>query len=925
MGKCLFLIPFFVITLSLCRAQFVSVEDSLEVLLPQLRDRQLVDALSAIAEENIHSDLEKLDRYANAADSLAERIGYREGEAMARIIKGYGLYWRGHLAQARRTFQRELDRSVALHFTRGIYMGREGVFFTSLRLGETGKAYQCVEDQAAFVNTIADSVERNYYITEANDLRVTYLVVMHEFHKARRAIGNNLAFATAHHGGPRTMGLIMFALGDLESLEHHTKEAMVYLDSAREYFRIVRDRHNYISVVTAEAVMYAEAGNTAKAMSLFEDLLSRARQRGYRVGIANINIELSELYVNHGKFAKAIAVQLEALSMFTELNRVNNMMTTHAALGKTYVRLGNSPEGIAHFKQAIALSEGNVPEGETRRMLSDLYILLSQASLRMNARTDAKRYARKAIYLPAAHEEAALTVPAQNNLARVYLWFHQTDSAALILDRITRDLAIIQAKREQVVYFNSLGELNRQRKAYAQSQAAFAHALALSKGAHYSDEQLLAMRGLHDVQLETQHPGEALVQLENYYALKDSVYSMAAANEITDIIVKYQGGEKDRANAILRSEQVVQEANLRTQGITLTLVSAVLMLMALLAGALIRVHRSNKKNNEALTEKSQEIAVQHEEILSQNEAIELQHEKLKGSLHDLKHTQTMLIHSEKMASLGQLTAGVAHEINNPVNFISNGVGELTEQIDVLISVLKQYETLAPALPDGEQQAIVALKKELGFEDTLDDIQNLTKLIRTGVERTTHIVKSLRIFSHEGQKAFSHANLNEQIEATLTMTQSEIRGRIDVVRHFDPALPRVECNVGEINQVLMNIILNGIQAIEGKGTLTVATRWDAQEKEVQVEITDTGPGIPADVKRLIFDPFFTTKDVGKGTGLGLAISASIVEKHRGKIQVHSEEGHGARFIVILPQTQSATEGVGVEMSRDTFYPVDDAEQ
>lgn len=174
-----------------------------------------------------------------------------------------------------------------------------------------------------------------------------------------------------------------------------------------------------------------------------------------------------------------------------------------------------------------------------------------------------------------------------------------------------------------------------------------------------------------------------------------------------------------------------------------------------------------------------------------------------------------------------------------------------------------------------------------------------------MERTTHIVKSLRTFSHEGQKAFSQVNLNEQLDATLIMTQSEVKGRIEVVRAYDPQLPLVECNIGEINQVFMNMIMNAIQAIREKGTITVTTQQLPAERKVRVEIADTGPGIPSELRDLIFDPFFTTKEVGKGTGLGLAISATIVEKHQGTITVESEEGQGARFIIMLPTTQPAT--------------------
>jgi two-component system NtrC family sensor kinase len=918
MGKCIFLAPAFVFTLSACMkkiflvvfffamalscpAQFTSAEDSLEALLPRLRGKPLADVFNAIAEENIHSDLDKLDRYADWADSLSNNLHYPEGTLLAQINKGFGLYWRGRLAEAHAAFQKQYPKALALQFNKGIHMSLNGLFITSLRMGKVKEPDNYIQWGLQHAGKISDPVEKVFYTIQWNDDRAVYYSNLHEFSRARQLMNDNLAYARRHRAGAFSLGTCLLSLGRLDDLERRTTPAIDHLERAMAQFKIARSRHFYMACQFYLASVYVLDGHAEKAIQIYERLIADTEKRGYKIGMANAYIDLANVYVTQGKFAKAITLQMKAIQLFQELNRTTMLMSTWEALGKTYMKLGNYSQAISHFRQAIAVSKNYNP-ADAYAVLSELYILLSQTSLQLNDPKEAGRYARMALALPLENKTITLAAPSLNNMARVYLWSQMPDSAAAILDTLSHHLDKFESAQEQAIYYNSVGEWQRQRNHHAQSLNAFEKALALSKAAHYTDDEMTALKGLYEEHKEMGHPDVALAYLKNYHVLKDSLYSMATANEIIDVIIQHQTAEKDKEHAILVNNELLQKADLRTRSITLIMVSVVLLFVFLLALVLVRANKINRKNNQVLHDKNQEIAAQNEEITSQNEEIESQHNRLKQSLHDLKYTQAMLIHSEKMASLGQLTAGVAHEINNPVNFISNGVEGLIQQTGILIAVWQQYENTAPQLPPEKRAMITALKTKLGFDDTLGDIQDLTKLIKTGVERTTHIVKSLRTFSHEGQTAFSPVNLNEQLEATLIMTQSEVKGRIDVVRAYDPQLPLVECNIGEINQVFMNTIMNAIQAIREKGTITVTTQPLAAERKVRVEIADTGPGIPSELKHLIFDPFFTTKGVGKGTGLGLAISATIIENHHGQITVESEEGHGARFIILLPITQ-----------------------
>jgi len=281
-----------------------------------------------------------------------------------------------------------------------------------------------------------------------------------------------------------------------------------------------------------------------------------------------------------------------------------------------------------------------------------------------------------------------------------------------------------------------------------------------------------------------------------------------------------------------------------------------------------------------------------------------------SDLSKLKEVQSQLLQSEKMASIGQLAAGVAHEINNPVAFINSNLRTLDEYRRDLTELIDSYlhlEELAagnPALSDDRDvaatlEAIRTLKERIDLGFILEDFDKIISESREGTERVKKIVQDLKDFSHVDQAELKYTDLNKGLDSTLNIVWNEIKYKATVTRDYGD-IPEVYCYPQQVNQVFMNILVNAAHAIEDKGEIKISTAYlDSAEPMVEIRISDTGKGIPPENLRKIFDPFFTTKPVGKGTGLGLNVSYNIVKKHDGEIKVESEVGKGTTFIITLP--------------------------
>jgi signal transduction histidine kinase len=281
------------------------------------------------------------------------------------------------------------------------------------------------------------------------------------------------------------------------------------------------------------------------------------------------------------------------------------------------------------------------------------------------------------------------------------------------------------------------------------------------------------------------------------------------------------------------------------------------------------------------------VRVRTEQLRSANE-------ELQAAYRDLQATQVQLVQREKMASVGQLVAGVAHELNNPIGFVYSNVTTLEDFVRRLRGMLDVYRGLA--LPAETRDQVQAEWERRKIDYALRYLDSMTQGIREGAERARKIVRDLRVFARSQDDVWQPVDLHEEIESSLTLLNHLLKDRVAVHRKFGE-LPPVECIRSSIDQVFLNLLANAAQAIEGPGAITIETR--CEDGVAIVAVADTGPGIPPAVLGRIFDPFFTTKPVGEGTGLGLSISYEIIAKHGGEIRAESPAGGGAVFTVRLP--------------------------
>ncbi|WP_310345433.1 ATP-binding protein [Rhodoferax saidenbachensis] len=262
----------------------------------------------------------------------------------------------------------------------------------------------------------------------------------------------------------------------------------------------------------------------------------------------------------------------------------------------------------------------------------------------------------------------------------------------------------------------------------------------------------------------------------------------------------------------------------------------------------------------------------------------------------LFQAQEQLLQSEKMASLGQLAAGVAHEINNPIGFVNSNLGSLQRYVEELFQMLSAYEAREGELKAETLADLDKLKQEIDISFLRKDVVTLLAESMDGMQRVKRIVQDLKNFSHVDESERQWANLERGLDSTLNMARNEIKYKAEVVKEY-AGIPEIECMPSQLNQVFMNLIVNAAHAIEDHGTITVRTGINQQQ--VWVEVSDTGSGISKEHLPRIFDPFYTTKPVGKGTGLGLSLSYGIIQRHHGSIDVSSEPGKGSSFRVNLP--------------------------
>ncbi len=273
--------------------------------------------------------------------------------------------------------------------------------------------------------------------------------------------------------------------------------------------------------------------------------------------------------------------------------------------------------------------------------------------------------------------------------------------------------------------------------------------------------------------------------------------------------------------------------------------------------------------------------------------------ELKNAYSELQNTQAMMVHSEKMKSLGELVAGIMHEINNPINFIYGNMVHLGNYSKDLINIIDEYTKYEASLKPEEKAVIEQLKQETDYEFLKTDMPDLIKSCHEGADRAKNIIQDLKSFSRMEETTIKDVDIKNEIDITLNILHNKLKNKAEIHKEYTEPIPKIEAFGGQLNQVFMNILDNAAGAIKEKGDIWIRVNVGEDMKHLVIEIEDNGSGMDEETARKVFDPFFTTKPVGQGTGLGMSITHKIIKNHQGDIRLESKLGEGTKFIITLP--------------------------
>ena len=642
---------------------------------------------------------------------------------------------------------------------------------------------------------------------------------------------------------------------------------------------------------------------------------------------------------------KGIAYYERALQLMWEVGHDVGICVVHRDMGVSYYFIGDFPKTLDHFHKALAAVEGSTHYAElikTLDYLSEVYIsfedydnaliYLERASQtweaaygqKKNSELSSKKgrvlllrknYAEALQVLKESQQlkiEARQFIPADlyQNLGQCYEMLSQPDSALFYYEQAVDIASGSKNFMIQSQSFSGLGRLYEKQGAIAKAQNCYREAYTIATQAGQKEKKMDAAAGLYQTYKNQNNYPEALRYLEITKTIQDSLFNEKNTKEITRMEANYEFEKEKQQLAFEQEKELERQGNIR-RILWLALAGTILLL---LIG--YRYFRSKQKANKKLQ-------LLNNEILAQKSVVESQAQQLTQSLEELQQkneaillAQNQLIQQEKMASLGQLTVGLAHEIKNPLNFINNfaeGSVELLQELQEEAAQIKQHVS-------------GSVFKEINL--LIQDIAQNAKDIKENGTRLDRIVYSMMDHARGARKERRAIDLNQLVDDNVNLAYHGYRAlepdfHVDILKNYDPDILPVEVFPQELGRVLLNILNNACYAIHQKNkehpkeydpVIEITTRYSPNENNtekdrVEIRIKDNGTGIPDDVKDKIFDPFFTTKPTGKGnTGLGLSISYDIiVNGHQGNLSVETEPRHFTEFIISLPFTEKHSEG------------------
>jgi len=829
-------------------------------------------------------------------------------------------------------------------------MGQKGQQEIELNLNLANDAISIGDYSLSFQHASA-ALEESYKFENSSGL-ISSSLLMSKIFRLQKEFAKALDYAMisikeAEERGEESLIQVYTEVGQLYKDWEVNQKALGYFNAALT--RNPKDKNLRASIINNMADCYLNLNDFRNAAINYMRVYELRKNNGTTVELITILRDLQDAYLLTNKYEEALKYNLIILDLKIEINDSTGIGNSLNNIGYLYKHLNKNEEALQYFMESLELNRKlnpfDYPHESEKSILMNIGVIYSvmtqykrSTQYYLEALKIWKEYATaadlaeiyfgmasnyvklKSFNIAALHSEAAIAYAIRDNqldlLALLYKQMSEIhrkageNEKALIYYQLyaeVNDELISQQKLQQQEAMKKQFEIEKRESdlrlimAEKEMKELEVKKLELETEKHEQDiafllqeKQLQELKIRNQVNEREKTEQELLMTQQQLDAqIKDREIAMLhISDSVKSLQIKQSELEvKERQGYIklLDQQRANQELKLEEQILMQRFYVGALILISIILFLILRSYFLNRKINRQLAR--------------QNREIQYQKDKVETALNQLKAAQSQLVQSEKMASLGQLTAGIAHEINNPINFVSAGVDGLRSSIDRLMNVIEKYNEIEQTESLKQRETLLdeikQIKKEVHFEKTTSGLFKVIDAVKDGASRTVEIVNGLRNFSRTDEYIPKFANINKSLEGTLVIIKNEAVGKgISIVKNFDTTMPEIKCYPGKLNQVFMNIISNSIQAIQGNGIITITTK--NLKDIVKISIKDTGVGMSEKVKSKIFDPFFTTKDVGNGTGLGLSISYGIIQNHKGKLMAYSTPGKGSEFVIFLPK-------------------------
>jgi signal transduction histidine kinase len=697
------------------------------------------------------------------------------------------------------------------------------------------------------------------------------------------------------------------------------------ISKSNSFKKQLGDVHRNIGAV------YLSLGNFIDARTEFSLATTIYKETGAKRALANTYIDIGISHYYQGIYNEAIQAYLQALDLLKEIGTKKTIATCYGNIAIVLVSQKKYDEALRYYYEALA----TVEDSGDLRAISYFYNNIGSLYQKIKDYDKALDYFNKSLEILEKLKDKKAIATCKSNIGLIYKNRKNFEKAIQSLEESSRIFSEINNVIGKAGVLNNLasaynnyaemqGSNNQRRDALLQKALEYGlESMKIAKKSDILPEMNRSAANLMEAYKGLKNHSKSLEYAELYIATQDSLYKKEKNKSLDELISKHEV-EKLQKQQELDKEIIArhQEVNTKQRIIIIVSTSAFILVLFLL-GLVVKFLRQRRKaywelerKNRLLEQANEEIISQrdnlselnvqlqqaNEEIISQRDYLSELNEELSTKNHQLEQTQLKLVQSEKMASLGVLTAGIAHEINNPINFVFAGSNCLVRDFQDIKGAIEKMKLIENENFTAEEKLkqIKTTFEEYEFDEAISATEQTINDIRLGAKRAAEIVEGLKSFSRGESTDWVQYDLHNAIDGVLILLKNNYKNRIEIEKSFDPSLSFIEGRGGKFNQVIMNLLSNAIDAIDEEGTIFITTR--KEKDNCVISIRDTGKGVPESIRTKIFDPFFTTKEVGKGTGLGLSITYGIITEHNGTLDLISEPEKGAEFIVTVPVRQ-----------------------